>query len=145
MRIREGKISDIRQLHSWLNNTYELRGFDKGEAYSKSWLEELINDGKGSIVLVAENGKQITGFLIAHILSGRDIFLNDIFVSKKQRKKGIASELLTNFHRISENIHSNFALGFVNVKNKKMQNFLKKFDYKRGHIFYYYYKKKNEK
>ncbi len=133
-------MEDKKYLYDTLNNTLELRGYDQGEAYSKRWIHEVINDQKRNIVLVAEESKKIQGFLIAHILAGKDIFLNDIYVYPQYRKKGIASSLMNNLHKISNQLKSKFSMGLVLVKNNKMQNLLRKNKYKKGHTFYYFYK-----
>lgn len=142
MKIRNGNIRDMKDLHHTLNNTFELRGYSGGEAYSKSWIREIISDKKRNIILVAEEGEKIAGFLIAHILAGKDIFLNDLYVYPTYRRKGIASHLMHALNKISNKLRSNFSMGLVEVKNNKMQNLFKKHNYTKGHTFYYFYKEK---
>mgnify|MGYP001567578995 FL=1 len=140
MKIRNGTTGDTKEMYGILNNTTELRGFEGGEAYSKDWLEEVANDKKRNIFLVAEKDGEMAGFLIAHILTGRDIFLNDLYVKQNYRKQGIANKLMDELGKFSKKIGSKFSMGLVLTANKKMQNLFRKKDYIKGHTFYYYYK-----
>ena len=139
INIRNGTNSDIPELYEVLNNTLELRGYSEGEAYSHNWLKEVITDNKRNIVLVAQKNKILLGFLIAHVLAGRDILLNDLYVKPDYRKVGIASMLMKKLENISKRIKSTLTIALTSLKNKKMQNLFEKYNYKKGHTFYYFY------
>ncbi len=135
-------MNDASEIYNLLNNTHELRGFSEGEAYSKSWLAEVIKEKKRNIFLIAEKDGIIVGFLIAHRIPDKDFLLNDVYVKPEFRGQGIADGLMLQFDKIIKLLGSNFSLGLVLPGNKKMQGLFEKRHYKRGHTFYYYYKER---
>jgi len=140
MIIRKGNLGDIKELHKILNNTKELRGFSKGEAYSVQWVKEVISDRKRNAVLIADENGNMAGFLMMHLLPGKDILINDVYVKPEYRRQGIAKSLLKAVEVISNKIKSELTAGFVLVTNKKMQDLLKSMGHKKEKMFYYYYK-----
>lgn len=140
MKIRNGATKDTKEIYYILNNNIELRGFEHGEAYSKNWLKEVAKDKKRNIFLVAEKDGEMAGFLIAHILPEKDVFLNDLYVKPEYREQGIAGNLLDQLNKLSKKINSKFSMGLVLTTNKKMQKLFRKKNYIKGHTFYYYYK-----
>ena len=142
MIIRKGKLSDIINIHHVLNHTKELRDYEGyDEEYPKSWVKGVIENKSNNLVLVAEDNKKLIGFTIVHLLKGvLDAFAHSLYVVPSYRRKGLASILLQNRESYLKNKGYKSVIGFVNVSNKNMQNFMSKHNYNKGNKFYVYWK-----
>lgn len=140
--IRKGKISDSRTLLKLLNSVPELQSSEESNTYTLAWVRNALADKKRNLVLVANKDNHIIGFLIAEIwVKKRYSFINDIFIDKKYRKKGIATQLMKSYETICKKLKLRTIIGLVLTTNKKMHNLKEKLGYKRGNIFYLYEKK----
>lgn len=145
IKIRKGNKYDAKSLLNMLNSAYELAGNKDRDFYTYDWIIETIKNKKNNLVLVAEVKKEIAGFLIAESWeSKRYSYLNDLYVVKSFRKKGIAYLLMNEYEKICKNKKMRNIIYLVNTKNKKMQIFSKKIGYSKGYSFYFYEKKLTE-
>ena len=139
--IRLANNSDIKEIYEIVNKVKELKDYNKGEEYPIYWVRNVIKNKKENLVLVYEKDKNFAGFLIAHLLySNKDAIRNNIYVKPEFRRKGIANELVMEYEKRIKKLGFDFSISFVNVKNKKMQNFNDKHGYLKGNKFFAYYK-----
>ena len=67
MKIRNAKISELKEIYEILNKNPELQGGTGSETYSKSWIKSAITDRKREIFLIAEEKGTIIGLLSAEL------------------------------------------------------------------------------
>jgi len=141
MKIRNAKISELKEIYEILNKNPELQGGTGSETYSKSWIKSAITDRKREIFLIAEEKGTIIGLLSAELWKNKKYsFIIDLFVKPDCRKRGIASALLKKYEEKCKNMGINKFIGLVLTSNRRMQAFMKKKNYKKGSEFYYYEK-----
>ena len=101
----------------------------------KKEFKEFFNSPK-RFLLFAKDGNTIVGFLIGTLITyifRKTGYIDDIFVKREFRKKGIASLLIKNFIQITEKKGARkFRLG-VNPKNKNAIKLYKKLGFKITH------------
>ncbi len=142
MKIRKAKETDFNILWKILTETPELQSNATGDTYDKDWLKAVIKYDKDNLVLIAENGSEVQGFLIAHhIPSVKQTILNDIFVFQKFRGEGIATKLVEECEKQAKKMRFKYITQIVKIDNKKMQKFNEKIGYKKGNAFYFYEKR----
>ena len=142
MKIRKGKTSDLKELYSILNKAPELAVGGVKETYSKQWIKSVLSKNKTNLVLIMEDKREIIGFLISHyLIDVRQAILNDIYVKPNYRDRGVASKLFNEYKKIIRKLGINLITGLVLINNKKIQKFNKKWGFKRGNKFYFYYKR----
>jgi len=142
MIIRKGKISDLKELLKLLNSTPELQSTAEGQTYPLQFVKGTLTGKDRNLVLIAEENKKLIGFLTAELWKDKKYsYLTDIFVKVEYQKKGVASKLMKEYEKICKKYKMDFIVGSVMVSNKKMQNFVEKLNYKKGHKVYLYEKK----
>lgn len=142
MKIRRAKLSDGKELYKILNKTPELRSGTGRETYSLSWIKGAIKDKKTNLTLIAEENKEIIGFLMAEINKNKKYsYWIDLFVKKQFRNKGIAKKLIKKYYSVCDKLKLERIHCLILLKNKKMQKIMKKMKYKQGEKFYFYEKK----
>lgn len=140
--IRRGKLSDLKSLMKFLNETPELQSGHKEETYPEYWVKACLKDVDRDLVLILEDNKNIIGFVIAEIWkSKRYSYLLDIFVVPKYRKQGIATKLMQEYERRCKKLKLNKISMLVLTTNNKMQSFIEKMNHKCGSKFYFYEKR----
>jgi ribosomal protein S18 acetylase RimI-like enzyme len=142
MKIRKGKLNDLEELHFILNNTKELHGEKNNpEQYPRRWIKIVLKD-KTTSVLIAEEKNKLAGFFIAEFdKKTKSSYLVDIFVKPEYRKKEFASKLLKEYEKLCREKGIDELTTLVLTDNKKMQSFMKKYNYRQGNKFFYYSKK----
>lgn len=115
MKIRKASLKDLEQIkklnqelfyHDYnFDNTLDLKWPDKNKEYYK----KRITD-KNSIALVAENEKNIVGYLFGAITEAQEYRnikkiaeLENMFIVKEHRGKGIGKKLIENFIQWAKN------------------------------------------
>ena len=142
IKIRKAKTSDFQLLWKVLNETPELQSDSDGDTYDKMWLKEVLSSSKENLVLIGEENKKFIGFAIVHYLrSVKQSLINDLFVVKEYRKKGIASMIMRECEKDAQEKGFRYITGFVRTTNKKMQKLKEKLGYKKGNSFYFYEKR----
>lgn len=139
IKIRKGKLKDLKKIIKLLNKTPELSSGVGNKTYSNEWVSSCLKDKSRDLVLVAEDNGKLVGFLMAEIWkSKRYSFLSDVFIARRYRNKGVASELVNLYEKECKKKRINKLLMLALVKNSKIHKFLKKRHYKQGEIFYLY-------
>ena len=142
MKFRIAKRSDFNLLWNILTTTPELQSDSEGDTYDKAWLKEVLSTPKENLVLIAEEKDGFIGFGIVHYLkSVKQSLINDLFIVKEYRKKGIASKFMKEFEKDAKKKGFRYVTGFVRTNNKKMQKLKEKLGYKKGNSFYFFEKK----
>ncbi|MCX6710427.1 MAG: GNAT family N-acetyltransferase [Candidatus Woesearchaeota archaeon] len=140
MQIRKGKISDFKELMAVLNSTPQLQDYkDERCYYSEEWVKDSIRDGLHNLVLVADDSGKIGGFLLAEFWKNKSFAeMVALYVKPEYRQRGIATLLVNEFEKVCMERKVTSISALVLVTNKRMQNFMKKKEYKKGNIFYFY-------
>jgi ribosomal protein S18 acetylase RimI-like enzyme len=141
VKIRKGKMKDFDVLWRILEKTPELQGDPDGD-YDEDWVKDVLkNVKKDNLVLIAEIEGEFAGLVIAHYLkSVKQTLINDVFIAKKYRRKGIARKLMKECEKDARKKGNKCLTGLVLIDNKKTQNLMKKMNYKKGNKFYFYEK-----
>jgi ribosomal protein S18 acetylase RimI-like enzyme len=139
MKIRRSEISDFGEIFRVLNRAPELRHVQGGSNYNIEWVRNMIKNKKRYVSLVAESNGKIVGFLITEFWKDEKYsFVLDLYVDPKHRRNGVATRLYKEFESMCRKAKMKTVITSVLVKNKKMQNFMKKLRYTRGtEVFYY--------
>jgi len=127
MIIQKAKRNDLNAYlklrKETLKEYYKIKGKNiliSNEKIKKEF-NSLLNSPK-HLLLIAKEDNQILGYLIGTILKNvwqRTGYLDDVFVSKEFRKKGIGSDLIKEFIKFLRNKDiKKFRLG-VDIRNKK--------------------------
>lgn len=121
MTIRIAKNSDLEQL-SMLFDNYRMFYKKKSDIHSaKQFLtERMIN--KESIIYIAEKGIKLLGFTQLYpIFSSTNLkrawLLNDLFVAKNQRGKGISNQLLNAAKKLAKETNAHGIMLETGKKN----------------------------
>jgi ribosomal protein S18 acetylase RimI-like enzyme len=137
LKIRKGKFSDVNEIFSIINKTPDLQA----EPVTKKSIKAAIKDKKGNLVLIAEEGKEFAGFLMAEMPSnGNYSYLAGMYIKPKFRGRGISTELMNNYEKICGQKNLNSITAAVHATNKKMQKIVGKKGYKKKFSFYFYIK-----
>jgi len=141
MKIRKGKIKDVKELLNLLNSTPELQGVGEKDSYTSSYVAGTIKSKSRNLVLIVEDKGMIVGFLFAELWKNKKFsFLCDIFVKEDYRNKKIASMLQEEYEKICRKLKIEDIDALVLLENKKMQNWCTKHNFKQGNKFFYYTK-----
>ncbi len=141
MKIRKAKKEDLENYlelrKKWLK---EYRKRINKKKYIKEFNDILSS--KKRFLFIAEENKKVIGFLIGNIYfqNYKKIgYIDDIFVTKKERRKKVGTSLIKEFIKIlrKRKIHK-IKIG-VEIKNEKAIEFYKKLNFK---ITYYEMEKK---
>jgi len=142
MKIRKGKLKDVKELLNLLNNTPELQGVGEKDSYTLSYLVGTIKSKDRNLVLIAEEKGEIIGFLLAELWKNKKFsFLCDMFVKADYRNKRVASMIQEEYEKICKKLKIEDIDALVLLTNKKMQNWCKKHNFNQGNKFFYYSKK----
>ena len=129
--IRQAIISDMNEV---LNMIKELANFEKAKGQVNLSLEKLIKDGFGDDkiydALVVETQGKLCGYAIYYnsysTWKGRALYLEDIFVRKEFRNKGIGEKLFMQVINIAIKRNANRLDWQVLKWNTSAINFYKK-------------------
>ena len=141
MKIRKGKISDARKIFNFLGSAPELHASKSNQDYDLKFVKSILNDKQSSIVIIAEEDKEIVGFIIGLLWPKiREAFTLDLFIRPEFRQRGIATKLNNEYERMLKEKDYNWITSFVLTNNFKMQKLKSKLNYKRGKKFIFYSK-----
>ncbi|MEK6897851.1 MAG: GNAT family N-acetyltransferase [Nanoarchaeota archaeon] len=141
MKIRIAKKEDFEQyleLNRKSLREYSKISLQKIPINNKKIKKEFdfIFKNQRRFMLVSEENRIITGYLIWILLTDtfqKTGYVDDLFIKKEFRKKGIAKELIKKFIKVAKNKGvKKFRLN-VNVKNKKAIKLYNKFGFKITH------------
>jgi GNAT superfamily N-acetyltransferase len=105
--LRVGKKQDVRQIFQLIK---EMSLYEKRERELNITQKDLLKDGFGKKklfdVIVAQAGKEIIGFAVYYTTystwKGKCLFLHELFVNEKYRKKGAGSKLFDKIIKIGK-------------------------------------------
>ncbi|GEM_PF-6654956 len=115
--IRQAKASDHQMLFEiYLEGISDIYNLPKQEAFEldrKYWgelpwfsiekMKEALRD-PNKIILIAEAEDKTVGFLYAFRTSPEELYINDIYVLQKYRRKGIGSKLVKELEKKAKEI-----------------------------------------
>jgi len=134
MKIRKARERDLKEFVDLRKKTFREFKFRKIENEEKNIKREFPNFLKSSkkLFLVANEEGNIVGYLIATFLSNvwqKSVYLDDIFVEKRFRRKMMASNLMKELIKNAKQKKiKKIKLG-VDIKNKKAISFYKWFGF----------------
>lgn len=133
MLIRNAKISDSREILKLGNSVKEFQVSEKTVIFwPKDSLLRIIKN-KNDIVLVAEEGKNIAGFIIVNYNPnlGKAIIEN-IFVKEEFRGKNIGEVLLESAIKQLSKLKCKYVCTFIKSKDAKIIGWYGKRGFNRG-------------
>lgn len=149
MKVWRAKKENSKALiNLFLELTSHLKSITKKEVVHilPNKVEELLksNELKGTkIILVAGERKEIKGFIIGYVLD-LDLYkiavVDDIYVSKEQRKKGIGKKLVDNFIKECHKHKIKTIFAITPLKNKIAKEFFQDIGFKKLHSMHFYLK-----
>jgi len=133
MKIRKGRKSDLPIILSLIK---ELANYEKSLDKVLITIDDLEKDGFGERplywIIVAEIKGKIVGMAFYYIRystwSGKTFYLEDFFVKKDFRRKGVGSLLFKECIRVTKKINANSMVWQVLNWNKTAINFYKKYN-----------------
>ncbi len=127
LTIRKGKISDCEKCHE-ISNTRELLNAD-GKMVSSEWFRACVKQ-KG-ILLIAEDGNKIVGYVAGETLIEHGAILHLIAVINDYRKCGIGHKLILAFEKECRRRHVKWILVYA-YDTKIALKFFEKSKYIKG-------------
>ncbi len=144
IQINEAKKKDILSIlklamemanfHHKIDKFYKSSCKEYKKDYKK-WLLKIFNK-RNSKILIAKKGKRIIGYGIASIKKSKEYSIidkigkiNQIFIEKKFRRKGIGKEILKRFLEWFNSKNIKYVQLNVDARNKGAINFYKKFGF----------------
>lgn len=143
IKIKYATIIQLKEVQNLNLNLFEFEEENFNPKYNLNWTSESTNYFKKSIednsacTLVAISGEKIVGYLIGWTLSsanwrlvGKRAEIENMFISKKFRNKGIGSKLVDEFLVwAKKNDIKNISVSALS-KNKNAINFYKQVGFK---------------
>ncbi len=142
---KEKDLAIIIELNSELDNSqrapFKKIKKDVNSIVKKFFLSAILS--KNQIIFVAENKKQIIGFIVVSIRSAPQIFENkteavisDLFVKKEFRKMGVAKNLIKKAKQFAKKQNCPYVRLNVYYSNKLAQKVYDKLGFKKFAIIY---------
>jgi diamine N-acetyltransferase len=134
IKIIELKLHDIELILKFMNSYYEYEGlsFDKRRK-TKTVKQLLKNPSIGRLYLIEVDGIAIGYFCLIYGYSleydGRDVFLDEIYIDRNYRRKGIGSFVMNKIDSISRKEKLRAIHLTVYKHNIKAYSFYKKNEY----------------
>jgi len=125
--VRQMHLDDVVSVYELGRTVEEFKVSESTDAFWPiSIIEDLVNS-ENDITLVAEDEKNIVGFLIVtnHILSKKATFEN-MYILPDYREKGIASRLYNEAEKKMCDLGMKYVCSYVEERNEKTLNYLKK-------------------
>jgi ribosomal protein S18 acetylase RimI-like enzyme len=141
MKIRKGRPSDAKDIYGMVSETPELHALEEESIYTLEWVKSFLSS-KDLLVLVAEENKQIIGFIMAETWKKQGYsFLTNIAIKSEYRGQGVGSRLYDEYETYCRKLKLKVINYLVLSTNEKMQNWSEKHGFKKGKMLYYYEKK----
>src|SRR3989344_157878 len=95
LHIRNMELADVEKVYEIGKGAPEFTVSDSSSFWEKEDLERWVRDKEEDILLVAEAGGEIIGFILAKYHKATRLgTITDIFVEESHRRKGIGTNLL---------------------------------------------------
>lgn len=115
---------------------------DDSEAmyYSKESLQRAIQS-PNEVCLVVKIQGILAGFFIAHINEVfEEVYISDISLKEDYRGMGLGQALFDKAREILSGRHIDWSWALVQEENENMHRFMEKQGYKKGKIFFFFYR-----
>jgi len=123
MEIRKATLKDKDQIIKLVKKFYSRSSPKTVKAWEKTY-KRIIK-----LIFVAEINKKIVGF-IACSTKQNSIYIDDLYVLKKYRKKGVATSLMKFISSVKKRLKKKYIIGNVRRKDKPAIRFYKKIGFK---------------
>jgi ribosomal protein S18 acetylase RimI-like enzyme len=127
LKIRSAKIEDCKKC-SELSRIKELE-ITNNKYISEDYFRCFIDDD--DMFFVAEENKEILGYLLGEPLKGKLALLGLLTVNKKHRNKGIGKKLIKEFKKRCDKKGLNYLVLYAPKFNKNTQEFYKRNNFKK--------------
>lgn len=132
---RKEDVDEIIKIGSKLEDALKASKSSKSHFHEKSEFIEFIKKSKGNILLVAEEHKQVIGFLYAKILTKDWCMIDNLAVKKNFQNMGVGNLLLNKLYSILNKRKITYIQGLIEINHKKSRKFWKDRGFKEGKIF----------
>lgn len=122
MKIRKAKLEDKEEIMKLVRNLYSKSAPKIVKKWKRGY-NKLIK-----ITLVAEVNKKVIAFL-SFIIHKNDIYIEDVYVLPKYRRKGIATKLLKKIDYIRKKLKKKYLMVNNRKKDKNAFRLYKKFGF----------------
>ena len=133
MGIRNASLEDIDNIIQLCKSVNEFQVSDEVITF---WSKEILTNciqSKINPILVAEENKQIIGFIIANYNpSFKKATIENIYVNLESRAKGIGKLLLTNLLKELKKLNCEYLCSLTQSDNPKAVEFFLKNDFNKG-------------
>lgn len=126
VKIRNAKPTDTDIIYKIgvKENAFAVSSMTK--FYEKHYLRNWINSPDGDILLVAEMGNQIVGFLFCRVIHRTWAMLENIAVVPSKRRQGIGSLLLDECIKRLRSNRINYLAGILREGNRSTEFFIRR-------------------
>ena len=133
--------SDIEEVIKIDFGTKQLQIDDANNIYYEPAVIRRALSSHSEICLVAKEGAQLAGYLIAHLneVFG-EVYISDIALKPEYRGRGIGQMLMSEARKMLEYRDVDWSWALVQEDNMPMHSFMEKQGYKKGKGFYFFYK-----
>lgn len=120
LKIRKAKLTDLDKIIKLVKN---VKAFKVGKEVVGFWpktsLKKIIKS-KDDIILLAEQNNELVGFIIINYnINFNKAVIENIFVEKKHRGRGIGRRLLAESLKLLKKRGCGYLCALVNSKNSK--------------------------
>lgn len=129
VKIRKATMKDINEVQK-MSGADELKNPD-GKPQKKWWFEAFIKEKQ--FFYVAQADSNLVGFIVAERTVGDCILIQDIFIKKDFRGKGVGHLLINTLEREAKKKKVRAFYAYSDVK-KETVNFYKKLKYEPSHL-----------
>lgn len=143
IRIRKMNISDISQIIKigMVTKEFEVDSKFKGFFWTKKQLEKWANSKKDALI-VAEREKKIIGFIFfAHHVPTGKVTLENAWIEKKFRGKGLIEKLTEEGINILQKNGAIYLCSLAKTDNTSSIKFLEKNKFNKGYDFVWLHRK----
>ncbi len=123
MKIRKAELKDKEQIIGLVKRFYSRSSPKTVEAWNKVY-EKIIK-----LTFIAETNKKIIGF-IACSTKQNSIYIDDLYVLKKYRGKGVATSLIRFINSIRKKLKKKYIIGNVRKKDRPAIKFYENIGFK---------------
>jgi ribosomal protein S18 acetylase RimI-like enzyme len=136
MNIRDATLQDINSI---INLGKDVKEFDTTKEVVSFWPRHIIENcinSKNDILMIAEENNKLIGFIIIqNSITFKKAVIENIFVHKDYREKGIAQKLLQKSIRKLKELKCEYIATFVKENNIVPTNFYLKNKFNKGEKF----------
>lgn len=129
VKIRPAKVSDAVKIYKIGMSTDEFAVSSKIKFFTLDELQEFVRR-KDCIFLVASIGGEIAGFVIAFVMARDWLFIDNFYVKRTLRQRGVGSAIENEIERIVRKKKIDYISRIVKPLHASSRKFLKKKGYR---------------